>query len=106
MKKEEDPTEDLNKMLAQAKKEFKEFKNQFKNNAPRIFGLHDDEDDCNALTSDSQCNANSDKCSWCISAAVKPACHSIENAKSLPSAVFQCSNIDKFAFFDLSLIHI
>lgn len=102
--KKEDPTEDLDKMFAQAKKEFKDFKkqfkNEFKNNAPRIFGLHDDEDDCNALTSDSTCNTNSDKCSWCISAAVKPACHSIENAKSLPAAVFQCSNIDKYAFFE------
>ena len=55
--------------------------------------LKDDEDFCNALTSDSACNAYSTKCSWCLSAAVKPSCHSIENAKALPSAVFQCSNL-------------
>ena len=57
----------------------------------------DDESDCNALRSESSCNAQSSKCSWCKSAAVADSCHSIENAKSLPAAVFQCSNI---AFFN------
>jgi flagellar motor switch protein FliM len=42
---------------------------------------------CNAISGESSCNAN-DVCSWCDAAAVKPACHSIENAKRLPPAVF------------------
>jgi len=67
--------------------------------------LKDDEDTCHALGGADACNANK-KCSWCISAAVASACHSVENAKRLPSAVFQCSNIDapeeeQFGFFKM-----
>ena len=55
--------------------------------------LGDDEETCNALGSEDSCNAN-DKCSWCKAAAVASACHSINNAKKLPAAVFQCSKVD------------
>ena len=47
------------------------------------------EDDCNF----------DDKCSWCKCSAVPSACHSIENAKNLPAAVFQCSKIDEREVF-------
>ena len=45
-------------------------------------------DECNDLDK-SHCEAN-DTCSWCVSAAVKSACYTVEQAKRLPSAVFQC----------------
>ena len=53
-----------------------------------------DEDTCHALTSESSCQGLSG-CSWCISAAVKPACHTIENAQALPPAVFTCSPLSE-----------
>lgn len=31
-----------------------------------------------------------DACKWCISAAVKSACHSNEDAESLPASIFDC----------------
>ena len=54
----------------------------------------DDEDICGALTpkGEDDCMAN-EVCSWCKCAAVPSACHSKENAKGLPSAVFQCSGL-------------
>lgn len=55
--------------------------------------FRDDEDDCHAKATATACNAASDKCSWCTAGAVADACHSIENARSLPSAVFDCSNL-------------
>jgi hypothetical protein len=54
--------------------------------------LHDTEEDCNKLSADDSCHSDK-KCSWCKSAAVKSSCHSIENAKALPAAVFQCDNL-------------
>jgi len=54
--------------------------------------VKDDEDTCNALGDGDSCNAN-DVCSWCEAGAVADACHSIENAKSLPAAVFKCSKL-------------
>jgi len=41
--------------------------------------------ECEGLSKD-KCNA--DKCSWCISAAVKPACRDPQMAAKLPPAVF------------------
>ena len=55
--------------------------------------LKDDEDTCNAIGDEAGCNAN-DICSWCKAGAVKDACHSLENAKKLPDAVFKCSKLD------------
>ena len=57
-----------------------------------------DEDTCNALGDASSCK-DLTGCSWCISAAVKPACHTIENAKSLPAAVFQCDPLSEEPVF-------
>ena len=51
----------------------------------------DDEDTCNAL-GDGDCQANT-LCSWCTAGAVPSACHSLENAKHLPAAVFICSGV-------------
>merc|ERR1719453_2434095 len=46
---------------------------------------------CEGLSEDS---CHDDKtCSWCISAAVKPACKNQADAKKLPSAIFKCDNI-------------
>jgi hypothetical protein len=50
------------------------------------------EDDCRSHADQNSCDAD-DGCSWCISAAVKPACNSIESAKQLPPAVFSCDKI-------------
>lgn len=61
--------------------------------------LGDDEATCYALSSEGSCNAKSDLCSWCKAGAVADKCHSIANAKTLPAAVFSCSNIDKYAFY-------
>ena len=57
-----------------------------------VMTLGDVEDTCNALSSDSACEANSE-CSWCTSGAVSDACHSKENAAALPAAVFACSGL-------------
>lgn len=54
--------------------------------------LKTDEDVCNALGNENACNVNV-KCSWCKAGAVADACHSIDNAKRLPPAVFDCSKI-------------
>jgi len=53
----------------------------------------DDEEMCSTFTDDDDCNAQSDKCSWCKAGAVADKCHSIENAMRLPAAVFACSNL-------------
>ena len=58
---------------------------------PQIF-MQDVEDTCFAHKDENSCNADG-PCSWCDAAAVKPACHSIDNAKSLPAAVFSCSKL-------------
>ena len=55
--------------------------------------LKDDQSDCEKLSSETSCNAQNTKCSWCKAGAVADACNSIENAKRLPAAVFQCSNL-------------
>lgn len=56
--------------------------------------LKDVEDTCFAHKDESSCNADG-PCSWCDAAAVKPACHSIENARGLPPAVFSCSKLNE-----------
>merc|ERR1712166_502069 len=38
------------------------------------------------------CNANA-KCAWCLCAAVPSACHTLEDAASLPASVFQCDKV-------------
>lgn len=43
-------------------------------------------------TNENSCNADA-ACSWCKSAAVKPACRDLKSAKALPAAVFSCSKI-------------
>lgn len=55
--------------------------------------LTDDEAFCSTLVSESSCDSESDKCSWCTAGAVADKCHSIPNAKTLPPAVFKCSNL-------------
>mmetsp|Transcript_15729 Transcript_15729/g.26531 ORF Transcript_15729/g.26531 Transcript_15729/m.26531 type:complete len:413 (-) Transcript_15729:94-1332(-) len=44
-----------------------------------------DQNSCDALAS----------CSWCKSAAVRPACRNLEDAKKLPPAVFQCDKLEE-----------
>merc|ERR1712147_456989 len=44
---------------------------------------------------ESDCHSNKE-CSWCKSGAVPPACKNKEDAKKLPSAIFQCDNLDFF----------
>ena len=39
------------------------------------------------------CDGDS-KCSWCDAGAVPPACHTIEDAKKLPPAVFYCDKLN------------
>jgi len=49
--------------------------------------------DCRSTYSDqNSCDADAG-CSWCTSGAVKPACNSLEDAKSLPPAVFKCDKV-------------
>merc|ERR1712070_601844 len=55
-------------------------------------GLEDDASDCEAVAGSDKCDAD-DRCAWCVSAAVKPACKDLATAKSLPSAVFKCDKI-------------
>jgi len=55
--------------------------------------LRDDEETCSTFKTSDTCHSNP-VCSWCDAAAVKSACHSIENAKRLPSAVFSCSPLE------------
>ena len=47
--------------------------------------------DCDSITSKDACDKGG--CSWCLSGAVPPSCKTIDEAKQLPSAVFQCDNI-------------
>lgn len=58
--------------------------------------VEDDDDtavDCRGTYKDqTSCDANA-ACSWCVSAAVKPACNTLEDAKSLPPSVFKCDKI-------------
>ena len=56
--------------------------------------LKDQEATCSAHGDENSCNADG-PCSWCNAGAVRPACHSIENAKILPPAVFQCSKLSE-----------
>jgi len=52
--------------------------------------------DCRSTYSDqNSCDADAG-CSWCTSGAVKPACNSLEDAKSLPPAVFKCDKVQTF----------
>lgn len=44
---------------------------------------------CDSYPEQGPCNG-AQGCVWCISAAVKPACYPLEEAKLLPPAVFQC----------------
>ena len=55
--------------------------------------VKDDQSDCEQHTSETSCNADNTKCSWCKAGAVADACNSLDNAKRLPAAVFQCSNL-------------
>lgn len=57
-----------------------------------FFGDEPIEDICEALDNDG-CESD-ERCSWCKSAAVASACKSVEVAKSLPQAVFDCDNLD------------
>jgi len=52
----------------------------------------DVEDICEALDNDG-CESD-DRCSWCKSGAVAPACKSVETAKALPASIFDCDNLD------------
>lgn len=47
---------------------------------------------CDAITAKDACDKN-DKCSWCLSGAVPPACKTLDEAKQLPPAVFQCDKL-------------
>lgn len=59
----------------------------------RGFKEGDDDEKCSKYDSDG-CESD-DTCSWCKSAAVPPACHSIEAARSLPAAVFDCDKLSE-----------
>lgn len=48
--------------------------------------------DCHSIAGDAKCKQASD-CSWCKSGAVPDACKTKEEARQLPSAVFDCSGI-------------
>lgn len=62
--------------------------------AKTILGQEQLKGDCRASHSDqASCDADA-ACSWCVSAAVRPACNSLADAKSLPPAVFQCDKLD------------
>jgi len=53
-------------------------------------------DECEDQPEDA-CHANA-ACSWCTSAAVKAACRTTDQAKTLPAAVFHCDNLDAEEF--------
>lgn len=75
-------------MKDEAQKAMKEAEKMI-NRIPAIF--RDDEKICGPLD---ESNCKEDKrCSWCEAGAVPPACHSVENARGLPPAVFECTNI-------------
>jgi len=50
-------------------------------------------DDACEYSSADECNAHASDCSWCTSGAVKAACRTLAQAKSLPSSIFACSNL-------------
>ncbi|KAI7841305.1 hypothetical protein COHA_004924 [Chlorella ohadii] len=45
--------------------------------------------DCQTYTTEDTCSAKQG-CVWCMSAAVRSACYTEEEAKRLPAAVFRC----------------
>ena len=47
------------------------------------------------VTTESACDAKA-ACTWCKSAAVGSACHTLADAKGLPPAVFTCDKKDAF----------
>ena len=46
---------------------------------------------CDSISTKDACDKAS--CSWCASAAVPSSCKTIDEAKQLPSAVFQCDHL-------------
>merc|ERR1711988_673803 len=60
--------------------------------------LKDDQEDCEKNADQDTCD-KVDKCSWCKSAAVKSKCNSLDTAKTLPAAVFQCDKLSEDAIF-------
>mmetsp|Transcript_30387 Transcript_30387/g.46532 ORF Transcript_30387/g.46532 Transcript_30387/m.46532 type:complete len:307 (-) Transcript_30387:73-993(-) len=48
---------------------------------------------CGDISSEDSCNKSD--CSWCVSAAVPSACYDPEVAKTLPSSVFSCSDLEE-----------
>jgi cathepsin X len=50
-----------------------------------------DDDPCHAAHATKASCLKDDTCSWCTAAAVPSACFTKDNAKDLPSAVFECS---------------
>jgi hypothetical protein len=49
--------------------------------------------DCRATYKDeTSCDADAG-CSWCVSGAVKPACNTLADAKSLPASIFRCDKV-------------
>ena len=46
---------------------------------------------CDSIKTKDACDKAS--CSWCLSGAVPPSCKTVDEAKNLPSAVFQCDNL-------------
>jgi C1A family cysteine protease len=50
-------------------------------------------DPCFDVFSDqASCNANA-QCAWCLCSAVPSACHTLSDAASLPSSIFQCDKV-------------
>ena len=43
---------------------------------------------------DKQSCDNASACSWCVSFAVPSACHTLADAKSLPSSIFLCDKLN------------
>jgi len=54
------------------------------------------EETCNVLKNEHECYSNN-KCSWCISGAVKSQCHSLENAERLPQSIFHCNGLSSYS---------
>ena len=48
---------------------------------------------CNDYTNQETCDPAG--CSWCVSAAVKSACYTKDDARKLPDAVFRCDNLSE-----------
>lgn len=49
--------------------------------------------DCDNTYKDKASCDKDDACSWCTAGAVPPACRTLDEAKQLPPAVFQCDKI-------------